>query len=213
MRGNALHHYERSLRTAEPLRIRHADGRVVELDIERWLAPADAVDIAVLARALAPVLDVGCGPGRIVRALADLGLLALGIDIAATAVEMTRRPGFTALRRSVFDHVPGEGRWQTLLLLDGNIGIGGDPELLLGRAAELLAPAGRLIIETHPDPAADEQCLVRFTRTEKPIGPAFRWAHVGVRAACDYAAGAGYAIGEVWSADGRTFVLARTAND
>ena len=30
------------------------------------------------------------------------------------------------LHRSVFDRLPGTGRWGTVLLLDGNLGIGGD---------------------------------------------------------------------------------------
>ena len=41
-----------------------------------------AADEAVLDRAQAPVLDVGCGPGRHVLALARRGHLALGVDIA-----------------------------------------------------------------------------------------------------------------------------------
>ena len=39
--------------------------------------------------------------------------------------------------------VPRAGRWRTALLLDGNIGIGGAPDALLRRAAELLAPRRR----------------------------------------------------------------------
>ena len=41
--------------------------------------------------------------------------------------------GGPALVRSVFETLPGEGRWDTVLLMDGNIGIGGDPAALLGR--------------------------------------------------------------------------------
>ena len=35
--------------------------------------------------------------------------------------------GVNVLERSVFAGVPGQGRWRSVLLLDGNIGIGGDP--------------------------------------------------------------------------------------
>ena len=41
------------------------------------------------------------------------------------------RRGGAALRRDVFAPLPGEGRWYTALLADGNVGIGGDPVALL----------------------------------------------------------------------------------
>ena len=46
--------------------------------------------------------------------------------------------GRPALRRDVFEPLPGTGRWQTVLLADGNVGLGGDPLRVLRRAAELL---------------------------------------------------------------------------
>ena len=53
------------------------------------------------------------------------------------------RLGGPALRRSVFDPLPGEGRWGTALLLDGNIGIGGDPRALLAPDWRELRRPGR----------------------------------------------------------------------
>ena len=35
--------------------------------------------------------------------------------------------GATVLQRDIFGPLPGEGRWGTALLFDGNVGIGGDP--------------------------------------------------------------------------------------
>ena len=49
------------------------------------------------------------------------------------AVAQTPDRGVAAIRRNVFDALPGEGRWRTALLADGNIGIGGDPAALLRR--------------------------------------------------------------------------------
>ena len=51
----------------------------------------------------------------------------LGVDISRTAVARVRQAGASALHRSVFDPLPGQGRWGTALLADGNIGIGGLP--------------------------------------------------------------------------------------
>ena len=96
-----------------------------------------------------PVLDVGCGPGRIVAALAAEGRIALGVDPSPAAIaEAARRAPRAA--PSVFDPLPGERRWGTVLLLDGNVGIGGDPVALLARAAWLLRPGGVVVAEVDP---------------------------------------------------------------
>ncbi len=111
-------------------------------DLERWCGEADAVDLALLARAEGPVIDVGCGPGRLVVELARQGRSALGVDVSSAAVRLTTAAGGAAVRRSVFDPVPGEGRWGAALLADGNVGIGGDPVALLRRCRALVR-AGR----------------------------------------------------------------------
>jgi len=113
----------------------------------RWRAEADSSDEALLSRCSGATVDVGCGPGRMTKALMARGVHALGIDIVAEAVQQARARGCTALHRDVFEALPGEGRWDTVLLADGNIGIGGDPHRLLGRVGELLAPCGRLVVD------------------------------------------------------------------
>ena len=70
--------------------------------------------------------------------LIDAGQAALGIDVSAAAVRSARRRGAPAARVSVFADVPGDGDWATALLLDGNIGIGGEPVPLLTRVHALL---------------------------------------------------------------------------
>src|SRR5439155_8036 len=84
-------------------------------------------DGGLLARCSGPTLDVGCGPGRLVAALAAAGLPTLGVDISAEAVRQARRRGAPAQRTCVFTPIAGEGAWQHLLLADGNIGIGRCP--------------------------------------------------------------------------------------
>ena len=207
MEAGALAPYEQALRDAGPLGLRTEDGRVIELDVARWLRGVDAADETVLERCRGPVLDVGCGPGRFVSELNARGIAALGVDIAETAVALTRGQGFPALLRSVFAELPGEGRWPTVLLIDGNVGIGGDPRRLLRRVAKLLGVGGRLIVETHRDPGAHELLEVRFSEHGRPVGPSFDWAHVGLGPLLDYADAGGYALGDSWSVDGRSFAL------
>src|SRR5215211_8901768 len=110
--------------------IRLADGRLEPLEIDRWLADADAVDRQILADIEAPVLDLGCGPGRHLAALRAAGKRGLGIDLSPVAVRLARRRGAAAIPGDVFGAVPLAGHWWTALLLDGNVGIGGAPELL-----------------------------------------------------------------------------------
>lgn len=193
-----------------PLFLRRTDGWLLPLDVERWCAAPDPADLSALRRCAGPVLDIGCGPGRLVAALAALGRRALGIDVSEAAVLHTLALGGTALRRSVFETLPGEGRWGTALLMDGNIGIGGDPAALLARVAELLAPRGLLIAETAPVDI-DERVRVHLDdgRGLADPGEVFPWARIGTPALIGHARAAGWQVADQWSADGRRFVALR----
>ncbi|WP_405782952.1 class I SAM-dependent methyltransferase [Streptomyces sp. NBC_00859] len=203
--------YTDALRTGRgPLFLRRADGWMLPLDVERWCAVADRADMSVLARCEGTVLDIGCGPGRLVAALSELGHRALGVDVSRAAVARTERAGAPALCRSVFDRLPGEGRWDTALLIDGNIGIGGDPRALLARAAQLTAPCGLLLAEADPVDV-DESVRVRVDDGRGGAGADFPWARVGVRALLAHARAAGWAAAGQWQEQGRSFVgLRRT---
>ncbi len=180
MQLGALRPYEDALQGGGPLQLHTAGRRAMLLDVQRWLAPADDTDREVVGTCAGPVLDVGCGPGRLVRLLHGAGVEVLGIDIAEVAVSLARRTGAPAQRRDVFGPVPGEGTWATALLLDGNIGIGGDPTRLLRRMHELLAPGGRVLVETDPDDGVDAHGWVRFARNDVPTGVPFLWSRVGL---------------------------------
>ncbi|MFZ3493324.1 class I SAM-dependent methyltransferase [Streptomyces sp. 5.8] len=198
-----------------PLYLRRGDGWLLPLDVERWCEAPDDADRTVLGRCRGAVLDIGCGPGRLVSALAARGHRALGIDVSPEAVARTARTGGTALHRSVFDTLPGEGRWDTALLIDGNIGIGGDPAALLRRTAEVLAPSGSLIVECVQAEAGadvDERCDVRVADGRGGLGAPFPWARVGPEALARHAADAGWTPAGRWTAAGRPFtVLTRGA--
>lgn len=202
--------YADALRTGRgPLYLRRSDGRLLPLDVERWCARADAADAGVLRRCTGPVLDIGCGPGRLVAALAHGGRPVLGIDTSAAAVARTRDTGGAVLRRSVFDPLPGEGRWGSALLMDGNIGIGGDPAALLARVAELLCPGGLLFVEAAAA-EVEERFQVRLDDGHTMYGPVFPWARIGAAALRCTAQRAGWTVAAHWTAHGRPFLaLAR----
>ena len=75
--------------------------------VHEWLRPASHADRLLLGHCRGATLDIGCGPGRMGAHLNQRGHSVLGVDIVREAVEQARRRGVPALRRSVFDPMPG----------------------------------------------------------------------------------------------------------
>jgi SAM-dependent methyltransferase len=170
---------------AGPCRLEDARGELLPVPVRRWVA-GDASDTRVLRTVVGwctgPTVDLGCGPGRVVEALLRRGIPALGVDGAASAVALTRARGAAAIRRDVFAPLPGEGRWSHALLLDGNLGIGGDPEHLLRRAAGLIGPRGSLIVELDGDVRGVHRQAMRLHSSGGAVSEWFPWARVGIDA-------------------------------
>jgi SAM-dependent methyltransferase len=194
-----------STRDAQTLVLHSVDGPRARFDVTRWTEDADAVDRTLLRRARGPVLDIGCGPGRMVKAAVQRGMKALGVDVSAVAVEIVRAAGLPVHHGSIFDAIPHERSWSTALLLDGNIGIGGDPVALLSRCREVLRSNGDLIVETHQDPARDRAYEGSLVTLDGRMSDAFPWAEVGRAALAAHAADAGLRVTQGWMAGGRSF--------
>jgi SAM-dependent methyltransferase len=179
---------------ADPPVLRADDGTALPLDPLRWHAEPSPHEEALLAGMAAPVLDVGCGPGRLVLGLARRGKVALGVDPAPAAVALARDRGAAVLQRSVFDPLPGSGRWRTILLADGNIGIGGDPRRLLRRCRDLLSADGTIVAEVETPAGGPGQTGWRRYRARLERGPShgpwFSWAVVDADAVAGLAADA-----------------------
>jgi SAM-dependent methyltransferase len=170
------------------LRLRSGDTRA--LPVDDWAAPASDEELSVLQALGGPVLDLGCGPGRLVSALAEMGTPALGVDASPVAIESARRLGAPVLQRSLFEALPGEGRWASVLLFDGNVGIGGDPVSLFRRLGRLLASAGQALVEVDP-PGSSTVATEARIESAGELSEWFPWACVAADAVDGIAAEGG----------------------
>lgn len=161
----------------EPCRVIGPDGESAALPAARWRGDPDPGDLELLSRCVGTTVDIGCGPGRMTYALLCRGVAALGIDVLHEAIVQTRARGGMALHRDVFSTLPGEGRWTTALLADGNIGIGGNPVRLLRRVNDLLQPSGRVVVDLA-EPGGAVRTHVISLEVRGVVSRPFPWAVV-----------------------------------
>jgi SAM-dependent methyltransferase len=211
-RPEVVVHYDRALWDETSMRVRGRDGELLPFDVARWLRTADAADQTLLTRCSGPTLDIGCGPGRLVAALGARGVPALGVDVAPAAVALTRSRGGLALRRSVFDRLPGAGRWRTAVIADGNIGIGGDVGGLLVRIRELLAPCGRALVEVEAEDT-DHRLEVEVIGPDGTAVGSFPWARIGAPALQRVGEDCGFRRRSSWRCHARRFVELRAPGE
>ncbi len=175
--------------------------------VHQWLRPASHADRRLLGHCRGATLDIGCGPGRM-----GAHLKQQGHSRPRAWTSWTRRSirhgvaASPALRRSVFDPMPGEGSWDTVLLADGNIGIGGSPLALLRRTAELLDRGGRVVCDLATPGTGLRVHAVRLV-THRHHSEPFPWAEVGPEAIGPLAAQAGLRVLHLRQRHGRWFAV------
>ncbi|WP_010525970.1 methyltransferase domain-containing protein [Nesterenkonia sp. F] len=180
-----------------------SDGTAIPMDVQRWMCAPDAADHALFVDwCTGPALDVGCGVGRVTQALKGRGIRALGIDISRAAIRLAGERGADAVRQDIFDDVPSEGTWREALLVDGNIGIGGDPVRLLRRLRRLMSSDGSALVEIEGPGTGVVHDTVRL-RVQGRLTEAFAWTWVGADAVADVAASAGFQECEIHRFQGR----------
>lgn len=119
----------------------------------RKLVTDRAIVDAVLARRPCSVIDLGCGEGWLVRALAGQGIDVLGIDVVPTLVDSARTAGGGRfLMMDYADVANGALRERVDVVVCNFSLLGGESvDVLLGAVPSLLAPGGALLVQTlHP---------------------------------------------------------------
>ena len=200
----ALDVYGRALTGGSRLCTVDPSGARATVPVHVWTSEEAPGDAGLLGRCRGPVLDVGCGPGRLATELLARGVPALGVDVAPSAVALALARGATALIRSVYERLPGEGRWTTVLLADGNVGIGGDPHRLLSRIGKLLAPSGAALVELGAPGTPSGPVRLRL-QDDLGVSEEFPWWCLAVEDVAAVATAAELEPGEIWEEAGRWF--------
>jgi hypothetical protein len=141
-----------------------------------------------------------------VQALSEAGIPALGVDMSAVAVWGARSRGALAIQARLADRLPAEGRWGTVLLMDGNIGIDGNVGALLERCRSLLVPGGTIIVEIDPRPSWHQTRRVRLTAQTSGSNAELTWTRTGSATVRRQAGPLDLLVVEEWSAGGRAFL-------
>ncbi|MHC8327544.1 class I SAM-dependent methyltransferase [Pseudomonas sp. LB1P83] len=127
--------------------------------IESRLTVTDqAILLAVMGRQPERVLDLGCGEGWLLRALAKRNITAVGVDGDATLVEAARAEGSSRVHLASYEALAAAkvdiGRDYDLICANFAL-LHQDIIPLLAAMNALLAPGGALVIQTlHPWAAA-----------------------------------------------------------
>ncbi len=172
------------------------------LPVRRWAGSASSSDRFLLDHCRGRTIDLGCGPGRMLVELAARGHEVLGVDVSRHATGEARRRGVPAVTGDLFAALPGEGAWETALLADGNIGIGGDPVALLRRTVRLVGESGRVVLDLAP-PGTGLRVHRMHLRAAGLASTAFSWAELGADALGSTAHAAGLLVENVVHRGGR----------
>ena len=119
-----------------------------------------------------PVLDLGCGAGRAALYCQGLGVEVTAMDNSPGAIEVCRRRGVVDARVGDLNEPPDDRRWGAVLLMCGNLGLGGSwhgNRALLTKVAWLSTPDAVLIGDSvNFDSSGDLRLRIRYREMVTP---------------------------------------------
>jgi 2-polyprenyl-3-methyl-5-hydroxy-6-metoxy-1,4-benzoquinol methylase len=126
----------------------------------RSLITNQAILDAVESRSPHTVLDIGCGEGWLLRALASNGVKGIGVDVVPALIEQATRAGGGDFRVMSYEAIAAGALDVSVDVAVANFSLIGEEavEKLVSRIHQLLVPTGSFVIQTlHPLTATGDQ--------------------------------------------------------
>src|SRR5687768_15965355 len=116
----------------------------------RTLVTNQAIVDAVLSRSPASVLDIGCGEGWLVRALAEHGVSAICVAVVPALIDQANKAGGGEFRIASYEAIASGALEVSVDVAVANFSLTGKEvvENLIGHALQLLHTRGVLITQT-----------------------------------------------------------------
>jgi 2-polyprenyl-3-methyl-5-hydroxy-6-metoxy-1,4-benzoquinol methylase len=143
-------------RNAEPWTEAVRENRIES----RKLVTNSAIVDAVLSRSPRDILDIGCGEGWLVRALAEHGINGIGVDAVPALIDQAARAGGGDFRVVSYEEIAAGLLDVSVDAVIANFSLIGKESVegVIRRAPSLLEKGGALIIQTlHPLVATGDQ--------------------------------------------------------
>jgi SAM-dependent methyltransferase len=123
------------------------------------------------------VVDLGCGPGNLARALGGQPSQLIGVDISEGALRFAQRLGYVPLLADVHD-TPLASGCADLVVANATLHHTDDPARVLVEAARLVRPGGLLVTDEDPLKSAIRlRPASRLAHALRHLVPVFRVRH------------------------------------